>query len=298
LKDTGLPQQDAQSDFTRQRRRRAVSNIVSRLRSEPDDVSAMLPFEEVVAALGRRSESDLGLQEIRLDSIVGTVARRSGEFDRNFRPASSGIRGRWEGIDTARRRGVTMPPIDVYRIGDLHFVRDGHHRVSVARAMGDTHIDANVREVRTDLPAQAELQLRDLPLKRHERVFHERVPLPPQSRARIKLSDEWRYAQLATLVEAWGLRASYARERLLSRSEVAETWFRDEYEPVVEVLSDADVGGDGTETERYLRIAMLRFLLLHTHDWTDAVVEQLFGQVRRPTADDDTMVHQILKEMT
>jgi hypothetical protein len=297
MKDTGLPQQDAQSDFARQRRRRAYSKIASRLRHEPDDVSMMLPFEEVVEALGRRSERDAGLQEIRLDSIVGTVARHHGEFDRNFRPARSGIRGRWEGIATARRRGQTMPPIDVYRIGDLHFVRDGHHRVSVARALGDTHIEANVREVRTALGVESQLHFSDLPLKRHERVFFERVPLRPALRARIRLSDEWRYAQLATLVEGWGLRACYARERLLSRSEIAEAWFHEEYEPVVEALAEADAGGEGSETERYLRVAMLRFLLLQTFDSNHEMIERLLGEVRPPTSSDDTMVHQILKEM-
>jgi hypothetical protein len=297
MPDTGLPQQDAQSDFARERRRRALSKIVSRLRFEPDDVSAMLPFEEVVAALGRRSESDLGMRTIPLDSIVGTVARRRGEFDRKFRPTSGTVRGRWEGIATARRRGQAMPPIDVYRIGEMHFVADGHHRVSVARAMGDTHIEAYVKQVRTELPAGTGLRLRDLPLKRHERIFHERVPLSTAHRARIKLSDEWRYAQLATLIEAWGLRASHAREQLLSRREIAEAWFLEEYEPVVEVLSEAQVGGAGTETERYLRIAMLRYLLLQTHEWTDEIVERLLGEVRTPSADDDTMVHQILKEL-
>lgn len=298
MKDTGLPQQDAQADFARQRRRLALSRIVSRLRFEPDDVSAMLPFEEVVAALGRRGQRDLGLQTIRLDSIVGTVARHHGEFDRKFRPAKAGVRGRWEGIATARRRGQAMPPIDVYRIGELHFVQDGHHRVSVARALGDTHIDAYVKEVVTALGADAALQLRDLPLKKHERVFRERVPLPAALRDRIELSDEWRYAQLGTLIEAWGLRASYARERLLSRREIAEAWFHEEYEPVLQVLNEARLGGEGTETERYLRIAMLRYLLLQTHEWSDEVLERLLGEVRSPAvADDDTMVHQILEEM-
>jgi hypothetical protein len=297
MRSTGLPQQDAQSDFARERRNRALSKIASRLRLEPDDVSSMLPFEEVVAALGRRSEVDLGHKTIPLDSIVGTVARRRGEFDRKFRPATSGVRGRWESIATARRRGQELPPIDVFRIGELHFVQDGHHRVSVARAMGDTHIDAHVREVRTAVGAGHELRLRDLPLKKHERLFRERVPLPPALRDRIGLSDEWRYAQLAELVEAWGLRASYAREQLLSRSEVAEAWFREEYEPMVEVLNEAGVGGEGTETERYLRIATLRYLLLQTHEWTDDVVQRLLGEARPPGAADDTMVHQLLKEM-
>ena len=58
-----------------------------------------------------------------------------------------------------------------------------------------------------------------------------------------------------------------------------------------------DLGGEGTETERYLRVAMLRFLLLHTHEWTAEIVERLQGEMRSPVAGDDTMVHQFLKEM-
>jgi hypothetical protein len=257
----------------------------------------MLPFEEVVEALGRRGEHDLGVQPIPLESIVGTVGRRRGEFDRAFRPSSEGQRSRWESIAAARRRGESMPPIDVFRIGELHFVEDGHHRVSVARAMGDTTIDARVREIETALGAGRELRVRDLPVKHHERVFFERVPLPPAARARINLSDEWRWARLAALIEAWGFRASHARGRLLSRDEMARAWFEEEYEPVARSLDEAQMGGPGTETERYLRIAMLRYLLLYTDEWSDDVVERLVGEVRRPAADADTMVHQILKEM-
>ena len=294
---TGFPEADAKAIFARERRRQALSSIASRLRHEPDDVSVMLPFEEVASALGRRSQRDLGVLRIPLDSIVGTVDRRRGEFDRAFRPASPEVRGRWERIAAARRRGEPMPPIDVYRIGELHFVKDGHHRVSVARALGDDTIEARVVEVVTELGAGRELRLRDLPLKQHERMFRERVPLPPEARARIKLSDEWRYAQLAGLVEAWGFRASHAREHLLSREEMARAWFTEEYEPVVAELAELHAGGEGTETERYLRVAMLRFLLLHTHDWTDDVVARLVGEARAPGAEDDTLVHQILKEM-
>jgi hypothetical protein len=286
-----------EAGFDRERWRHALSRIVARLRSEPDDVSEMLPFEEVVAALGRRGESDLGVQSIRLDTIVGTVDRRASMFDRAFRPVSAEGRGRWEGIAAARRQGVDLPPVDVYRIGELHFVKDGHHRVSVARALGDETIQARVRLVITDLGAERELQLRDLPLKQHERVFHERVPLPPADRDRIQLSDEWRYAQLAALVESWAFRATHHREQLLSREEAAKAWFQEEYEPVTRVLREAGVGGSGTETEQYLRVAMLRFLLLHTHEWTDDVIERLLGALRSSNTGDDTMVHQILKEM-
>jgi hypothetical protein len=294
---TGSPLGDGKAGFARERRRRALARIAARLRSEPDDVSSMLPFEEVVAALGRRTERDLGIRPIPLDSIVGTVDRRRGEFDRSFRPATPGVRGRWEAIAAARRQGVALPPIDVYRIADLHFVQDGHHRVSVARALGDKEIHARVREVRTKLGAERKLRLRDLPLKQHEREFHERVPLTRERRARIKLSDEWRYAQLATLVESWGFRASHDRGHLLSRPEMADLWFHEEYEPVARALHDAGIGGRGSETERYLRLAMLRYLLLHTHEWTDDILERLLGEVRPPGAEDDTMVHQLLREM-
>src|SRR5829696_3380092 len=286
---TGMPRDDAKATFDRERRRRALCRIVAKLRSEPDDVSFMLPFEEVVAALGRTSEQDLPVQVIALESIVGTVDRGQGDFDRDFRPSAK-ARQRWQRIAEARRRGEAMPPIDVYRIGGLHFVKDGHHRVSVARAHGDRDINARVREVRTKLGAEQELRLRDLPLKKHEREFHERVPLAPEQRARIQLSDEWRYAQLGILVEAWGFRASHERGELLARREMADQWFRDEYEPIARTLQAAGVGGEGTETERYVRLAMLRYLLLHTHEWTDEMLDRLLGEAQRPGADSDTMV--------
>ena len=291
-----MPLDDAKAAFARERRRRALARIVSKLRSEPDDVSYMLPFEEVVAALGRTSEHDLGIQLIPLESVVGTVDRKSSQFDRDFRP-SADVRARWERIAAARRRGEAMPPIDVYRVGDLHFVKDGHHRVSVARAHGDVDIEARVREVRTKLGAEQALRLRDLPLKQHERMFHERVPLAPEQRARIQLDDEWRYAQLGMLIEAWAYRASHERGELLSRHEMAQRWFKEEYEPIAQALADADAGGEGSETEKYMRLAMLRYLLLHTHEWTDEILERLLGEARNPSADLDTMVHQFLKEM-
>ena len=151
---TGQPREDAKIAFDKERRRRALARLGSRMRFEADDVSHMLPFEEVVAALGATSRHAAGEKVIPLDAIVGTVDRRSGEFDRSFRP-SPNTRGRWERIAEARKRGEAMPPIDVFQIGDLYFVQDGHHRVSVARAMGDKDINANVIQVRDRRGAQA-----------------------------------------------------------------------------------------------------------------------------------------------
>jgi hypothetical protein len=294
-KDTGLPQTDAQFDFNRQRRRRGVARLASRLRR--GDVDVILPFEEVVQALGRRGERQLGLQVIEIDSIVGTLGRER-EFDRSFRPTSGRVRTRWERIATAQREGKAMPPIDVYRIGDLHFVKDGHHRVSVARGMGVEKIEAYVTEVLTEVGANREITLKDLPLKSHERLFRERVPLSPEADKQIELKDEWRYAALAEAVEAWGLRVMQERGEFMDRREVAEAWFRDEYEPVVKMLREGGLLRHGSETEAYMRLAALRYLVLRTHVWDDAVIDQLREELERPTWDEDTMVRQLRKELS
>jgi hypothetical protein len=294
--DTGLPSADAQFDFGRARRRRALARLGGRLRREPGDVNVILPFDEVVAALGRRGERRLGQQAIDLDSIVGTVDRQR-EFDRRFRPTSGRVRPRWERINVAQRRGDPMPPIDVYRIGELHFVKDGHHRVSVARAFGHKDINAYVTEVLTEVGADRAITLRDLPLKSHQRLFHERVPLPREAREQIQLSDEWRYAALAEAVEAWGFRALQQRGELRSRAEVAEAWFRDEYQPVVEMLRDADLVRRGTETEAYMRVAALRYLILRTHEWDDDVIEAIRRDIEEPGVAEDTMVRTLRKEL-
>ena len=90
------------------------------------------------------------------------------------------MRSRWERIASAQRRGEALPPVSLYKIGDLYFVRDGHHRVSVAKSLGREDIDAYVTEVNTRLKLGEDTLVSDLPLKDHERLFRERVPLPPR----------------------------------------------------------------------------------------------------------------------
>ncbi len=294
--DTGFPDQDARTDFSRARRRHRVADLAARLRREPDDVNVILPFDEVVEALGKRGERRLGLQTIDLDSIVGTVDRTR-EFDRNFRPTSRRVRRRWEGIAKAMRRGEAMPPIDVYRVGELHFVVDGHHRVSVARQLGLDVIDANVTEIITRVSVGPDTRIGDLAMKSHERLFFERVPLPPAAAERIKFTEKWRYGALAEGVEAWGFRAMQACGEFMSREQVAREWFEREYVPIVEVLREADLLR-GTEAEAYVRVITLRYLLMRTHAWDEKVFARLREEIARPsTADQDTMVHRLLTEM-
>jgi hypothetical protein len=276
--DTGFPAQDAKSDFSRARRRQVLARLANRLRREPNDVNLILPFEEVVEALGRRGERHLGLQTIDLDSIVGSVDR-SREFDRRFRPTSGRVRQRWQRVAEAQRRGEPMPPIRAFRIGDMHFVEDGHHRVSVARMLGHEDIQAYVTEVRTEVDP-AGLRLSDLPLKSHQRLFFERVPLPASERQRIQLSDPWDYAELAESVEAWGFRVMQARGEFMSRQEVAEAWLQEDYEPIVAAIREAGLIGDDTEAEAYMRIVSERYRIMRTHAWDEEILKTLQRELR------------------
>ena len=273
-RDTGFTAADAQDDFQRARRRQVMSRLARRLSRDPGAVDVILPFGEVVAALGRVEERYIGLQSIDLDTVLGTVDRERG-FDRQFRPTTARVRARWERIANAARRGEALPPISVYRIGDVHFVRDGHHRVSVARALGRETIDAYVVEVVTRIGAERSLRVGDLPLKSHERLFHERVPLPTRARERIHLSDPWDYGALAEGVEAWSFRAMQDRAEFVDRRTAARLWFDEEYVPVVDMLRDAGMIGDGTETEAYMRIVRHRYRMMRTHEWNEQILARL-----------------------
>jgi len=273
-RDTGFPRTDAEHDFLRARRQAVLARLAHWLRREPDDVNMVLPFDEVVAALGREGESRLGLRTIPLDSIVGSVDRKR-DFDRRFRPSTGRVRERWERLAVAARRGEPIPPIEVYRVGELHFVSDGHHRVSVAHALGLESIDAYVTEVRTRLSAHGIRNRGDLITKDYRRVFLDRVPLADSARAAITMTDPWGYAQLGEAVEAWGFRLMQDEGRFCDRASVATRWYDEEYLPVVEMLREADLIGTGTEAEAYLHIAAERYRLIRTHRWDDAVIEAL-----------------------
>ena len=279
MPDTGFPRSDVENDFLRARRRQVLARLAHRLRREPDDVNVILPFDEVVAALGMRGERRLGLRTIQLGTVVGTMDSAR-DFDRRFRPTSARVRARWERLALAQRRGEPIPPIDVYRVGDMHFVQDGHHRISIAMAAGATTIEAYVTEVLTQLPPTGIRGRRDLVVKSYQRIFADRVPLPPSATAKIMVTDPWSYAELGEAVEAWGFRCMQDQGRFLDRAEVARRWYTKEYLPVVRMLRAADLIGSRTEAEAYLRVAAERYRLIKVHDWNEEVIERLRRTIR------------------
>ena len=273
-RETGFSGADAQDDFLRVRRRQAMASLGRRL-ARTGDVEAMLPFDEVIAELGRLTEVDRGLQVVALDAIIGTVERGK-EFDRDFRPTSSQVRGRWERIAQMMRRGEPLPPVSLFRVGEVYFVRDGHHRVSVARALGRREIEGSVVEIVTRVGAERGLRVGDLPRKGHERLFRERVPLDAEAAAGVTLTDPWRYGALAEGVEAWAFRAIQDREELMDRRQAARAWYDEEFVPVTRMLRDAGLVGTGeTDADAYERLGGVRYQLMRTVDWNEDVIRRL-----------------------
>src|SRR6266581_2252049 len=152
--ETGFPRADVENEFLRARRHQVVAALTHHLRRQHDS-DRLLRLDEIIKGLGWRGQRYIGLQTITLDHIVGTAGSLP-NFDRHFRPTSNRVRERWEQLALAQRHGAAIPPIEVYRVGGLHFVSDGHHRVSIAAATGQRTIDAYVTEVLTTVPPKAQ----------------------------------------------------------------------------------------------------------------------------------------------
>ena len=134
-------------DFVRARRRAFFGSLKTRFVGGRD---RLLSFDEVRRALGADNRGAdnrfyLGRKVVEVSKIVGSVGRH-GEFDRNFMPAKSSLSYKWKRIGRALRRGVELPAVSLYKIGDAYFVEDGNHRVSVSRYQGTEMLDAEVTE--------------------------------------------------------------------------------------------------------------------------------------------------------
>lgn len=276
MADTGYYQADAENDFLRARRRQVLGQVVVQLQGKPSNAVDMLLFDDVVTALGRTGEHDIGLQIVGLDTIIGTVDRAR-DFDRWFHPRARIDRRRWIRLDRAQRLGEFIPPISLYRVGGLHFVRDGHHRVSVALALQLRTIDAFVTEITTQLDAVGIRRRDDLMTKHQLRGFLERVPLPGSELASITLTRPRSYPELAEAVEAWGFRLMHREGHYLDRATVAARWYAEEYQPVVRMLGDACLLDDSTQADAYLRLSAQRNELPPNIRWPQDVVEHVRG---------------------
>jgi hypothetical protein len=129
----------AEADFSRARRRAFFGRIAARLRRE---CSRLLAFDKIHLTHNRRG---LGLRDVEVSKIVGSVGRHEA-FDRDFMPTKASLAERWMMVDRAFHRGLDLPAVRLYKVGNSYFVEDGNHRVSVARYQGVETIEADVIE--------------------------------------------------------------------------------------------------------------------------------------------------------
>jgi hypothetical protein len=254
------PHEQSDRDFSRARRRAFLRRIGAYLRRDPGS-NQLLSFDEVKGVLGTVSQVYLGMREVPVSQIVGSVGRHR-DFDRAFMPSKPDLGTRWRRIDEIMDRGEELPPVSLYKIGDVYFVQDGNHRVSVARQRGVEMIDAEVIELRSRVPLDSALTARDLLHKLEHRHLLERLPfdrvLPEIG---IQFSDVSDYRKLATYVEAHGFRLSQLWRRYVSPEEVLRDWYEYGYRPIAEMIREErilDAFPGRTELDLYLWIVYHR----------------------------------------
>jgi hypothetical protein len=283
----------ADKDFTRARRRAFLRRVGAFLRRDPGS-NRLLSFDEVKSALGAVEQVYLGMRTVPVEKIVGSVGRHR-DFDRAFLPSKGGLETRWKRIDQMMHRAEELPPISLYKMGDAYFVRDGNHRVSVARQLGVEMIDAEVIELRSRVPIDSAITARDLLHKIEQRHLLERLPLDrvlPE--VRVELSNVADYRRLATYIEAHGFRLSQLWKRYVSQEEVLRDWYEYQYAPIAEMVREdriLDAFPDRTELDLFLWIVEHRDrLALEARDETistaaakDDILRKSRRRLRLPT---------------
>ena len=254
------PHEQSDRDFSRARRKAFLRKVGAYLRRDPGS-NQLLSFDEVKGALGAVSQVYLGLREVPVSKIVGSVGRHR-DFDRAFLPSKPDLGTRWRRIDEIMHRAEELPPVSLYKIGDAYFVQDGNHRVSVARQQGVEMIDAEVIELRTRVPVDSALTARDLLHKLEHRHLLERIPIDrvlPE--IKVEFSDVADYRRLATYIEAHGFRVTQLWKRYVSPEEVLRDWYEYGYRPISEMIREdriLDAFPERTELDLYLWIVYHR----------------------------------------
>ena len=182
------------SKFEGLRARAFWGEIFSLLRGKSTE---LLSFEDVRTRLRLREESYKGLQDIPLEKVIGSVGRYK-DFTSDFLPRSSEMRDRWSRVYAKVTSMEGVPPIEVYKIGDGYFVRDGNHRVSVARQVGAKTIQAHVTELPTSVHIEPGMTLEDLDAATSYAAFLDETGLArsrPHHQS-IELSEPSRYPEL------------------------------------------------------------------------------------------------------
>ncbi|PJF21097.1 MAG: hypothetical protein CUN56_12830 [Phototrophicales bacterium] len=228
--------------------------MINLLRGKPVE---LLSFDEIRERLRLREESYRGLQDIPLDKIVGSVGRYR-EFTRDFLPKNEKMKERWSRVYAQATSMEGLPPIEVYKVGDLYFVRDGNHRVSVARQLGAKFIEAHVTELPTSIELHPDMSQDELEDAAAYAAFLEETKLDqvrPHHKP-LKLSERSRYADLLGHIYLHKSILEFMAGRELSIEEAAIHWYDNVYRPALTLIQKYNMmqhlDPSRTETDLYL----------------------------------------------
>lgn len=244
----------ARTDYERARRKAFRRRLLTWFTRQDN---ALLAFDEVRRGLHAQAQHEGGVNAVPIDQIVGSVGRYR-DFDRAFLPRQVQTRDRWESIDLAQLQGTELPPIELYQIGETYFVKDGNHRVSVARERGQKFIDAHVTEVVAPAPVMSVEDILDWIRNQEALRFYEATRLTEiRPSARIELTLPGQYEKLLEHIRTHRWFLGIEQKREAGWPEAVASWYDRVYLPTVEAIRRTGALQDfphRTEADLYLWI--------------------------------------------
>jgi nucleotide-binding universal stress UspA family protein len=251
----------ALEDFRDARRKAAIERVMARLTGKSD---ALLSFDHVRQQLHAHAMSSKQLKDIPLDAIIGSVGRYA-DFTRTFMPKGEVSSQRWAKVKNAVTDLAGVPPIDVYQIGDIYFVLDGNHRVSVARQLGATYIQAYVTEIKSKVPLSASDDPDSLILKHEYTHFLEDTGLDEiRPLANMQVSAPGKYQQLEEHIRVHQYYLGLDQQQEVPYQEAVASFHDTVYQPIVQIIRERDLlehFPGRTEADLYLWICEHRAAL-------------------------------------
>jgi len=231
----------AQTDFNKARSREFFSRVLNILKPQKN---RLLNFHEIKSLLRPQGEIYRGMQVVDLENIIGSEGRYR-DFNAAFLPKSDHVRSRWESVDKAHIQDVILPPIKLYKVGTFYFVRDGNHRVSVARMQGVMAIDAEVTELKTQYKLDGQQSREELAARL---VGYEREKFIEQTQLdqvipmeHLEFSDAGRFDEIVQHIEGHKYYINQDIEEEISFSDAGLSWYYNVFLPIIQQISSDGV---------------------------------------------------------
>ena len=203
--------------------------------------TTLLSYDDIKEKLHIGGPIYRGVQTVRVDQIAGSLNRYH-EFDRIFLPASDKLADRWQSVNRAFYQDISLPPVVLYKVGDVYFVVDGHHRVSVAREKGQEFIEAEVRECATRVNITPDIKPEDLEILEDKVHFLERTSLDrliPEANIKLTIPDGFDRMLEHIAVHRYFMGLDLKRD--ISEEEAVRHWYETVYLPVVNVIRETNI---------------------------------------------------------